>query len=69
MVIYPSKLTYFSLRKPRVRTFDTAAAQNADFMDRHQLAIQKKLYLWEFNNAKHTLIHFFRQKRDALLHF
>ncbi len=43
MVIYLRKLTYFSLRKPRIRTFYTASSQNADFIDRHYLVLRKCL--------------------------
>ncbi|PIE88083.1 MAG: hypothetical protein CSA04_03745 [Bacteroidetes bacterium] len=37
MIIYPSKRTYFSLRKPQIRTLYTTTAQNADFMGRKTL--------------------------------
>lgn len=37
VVIYFSKLTYFGLRKPRIRAFYTASSQSLDFMDKHYL--------------------------------
>ncbi|PIE87933.1 MAG: hypothetical protein CSA04_04450 [Bacteroidetes bacterium] len=41
-VIYLRKRSYFSLRKPRTRTFYTDAAQHAKFMDKYYLACKSK---------------------------
>ncbi len=50
-----SKLPYFSLRKPHIRTFYTASSQNVDFMDRHYLSLFVHSNHMIFSTSPHLL--------------